>query len=50
MNINNEPLLKTERLVLRPIKLRDLSIVQKYSLEDDFFRLLELFFDMGLWK
>jgi len=41
MNIYNEPLLKTERLVLRPIKLRDLSIVQKYSLEDDFFRFLD---------
>ena len=41
MSIYNEPLLKTERLILRPIKLRDLSIVQKYSLEDEFFRFLD---------
>ena len=41
MNIYNEPLLKTKRLILRPIKLRDLSIVQKYSLEDEFFRFLD---------
>ncbi len=41
MNIYKKPLLKTERLILRPIKLRDLSIIQKYSLEDEFFRFLD---------
>ena len=41
MNIYKKPLLKTERLILRPIKLRDLSTIQQYSLEDEFFRFLD---------